>query len=508
MGLGHNVADCPTAIVCREKVACFPCCKFIFRSVSYEALRILPTTALLETTEEESILNQHWKHLDEVRKVWEESCSSRRIVTEFLADKEIGKKRLASMPDRVTNTINVMAESKETRYRPPPACRPTVINNYEGDLSTTSAWWTAWKDFLFVKHLLVLTKRGVESKRPCEMLEPIRASKYPAVTPAEEQMSLPLQTLFLAIFDAILVHLMNTISPCGDWQLIKSTICQELVRGKPSKTVDILSQVYGDVDVMCLQEAAAVFVEHIKSQSSLASSHILVVPEKLDGKRDQNCLVLLKRSTFGDCKEVTEEVLRRFQGGKAPPFMDGDLTVVEARHLQSDQRYAVVSFHGDSSGLLTIPTVEALHACKEDPSSGLSEHRFLLGLDANVFEDAEIGGDKQSFKEFVEKFNALGMSSCFGPDPDVANCRTTCNSRTFLQTQLQKGLPYEMRILKSDQNPKDTILFYKDHFKLAQEEPTKDNTAKMRYMEATLFPTMDFPSDHGIVATVLSTRKA
>jgi hypothetical protein len=40
-----------------------------------------------------------------------------------------------------------------------------------------------------------------------QMLQKIKRSKYPDVTPQEEEDSLPLQTMCGAIFDAILVHM-------------------------------------------------------------------------------------------------------------------------------------------------------------------------------------------------------------------------------------------------------------------------------------------------------------
>ena len=50
------------------------------------------------------------------------------------------------------------------------------------------------------------------------MIVPLRRSKYPSVTEEEEHMSLPLQLLSLAIFDSILVYLMNSIAPTT-WQV-------------------------------------------------------------------------------------------------------------------------------------------------------------------------------------------------------------------------------------------------------------------------------------------------
>ena len=75
---------------------------------------------------------------DNVRSYWDTDFKNRNIISQFMKDPELGSKRLASMPDRITNTINV-ANSPE------PVCRPTVINMYDGDLSTMDKWWDAWE---------------------------------------------------------------------------------------------------------------------------------------------------------------------------------------------------------------------------------------------------------------------------------------------------------------------------------------------------------------------------
>ena len=46
-----------------------------------------------------------WTGLDQVRDIWEKDFQHRHIVSSFLQDKALGKKRLVSMPDRLTNTI-------------------------------------------------------------------------------------------------------------------------------------------------------------------------------------------------------------------------------------------------------------------------------------------------------------------------------------------------------------------------------------------------------------------
>ena len=48
-----------------------------------------------------------WTGIDAVERMWLNDYSQRRIISTFLKDVSIGEKRLTSMPDRVTNTINL-----------------------------------------------------------------------------------------------------------------------------------------------------------------------------------------------------------------------------------------------------------------------------------------------------------------------------------------------------------------------------------------------------------------
>jgi len=110
-----------------------------------------------------------------VRPYWETDFQNRNIISGFMKDEELGSKRLASMPDRITNTINVLG-SKE------PVCRPAVINMYGGDLSTTDKWWKSWEAFMFDEALTIKTRDGEMVKKPYEMLQGISKAKYPAIT--------------------------------------------------------------------------------------------------------------------------------------------------------------------------------------------------------------------------------------------------------------------------------------------------------------------------------------
>lgn len=82
----------------------------------------------------------------------------------------------------------------------------------------------------------------------------------------------------------------------------------------------------------------------------------------------------------------------------------------------------------------------------------------------------------------------------------MADCCTTCNARTFLQPQLNKAIKKADKLSKGDVNPKDHILVQRSAFDVAS--CIKDNTGERRYVEKECFPSLAFPSDHGVVAAV------
>ena len=96
-----------------------------------------------------------WSGFEETKKMWESDFSKRKIISEFVKDPLLGKKRLISMTDRVTNTINVDKDSQ-------PLTRPTVINCYDGKtldgsvvtLDSIKSWWPAWLEFILKQRFL------------------------------------------------------------------------------------------------------------------------------------------------------------------------------------------------------------------------------------------------------------------------------------------------------------------------------------------------------------------
>jgi len=423
---------------------------------------------------------------ESVESFWKDDLRKRKIVSGYMKDPLLGSKRLMSMPDRVTNTINVAGSDV-------PVCRPTVINMYDGDLSTLDIWFDAWTSFMFEKKLVIPPEN--KEQIPYQMLLPIKKAKYPDITEEEEKVSLPLQTLCGAIFDAILVHMMNTVSKPDVWQPLKRKMVDALNKQKVPKTLSILEQTYKISDIIMLEEVSAALIQLAKS-SALGKIYHIIAPADMDPARDQNSVLLLNKYTFprGKLSEITAEVKSNFPKNVDVPVAAGDILVITTQDRKRNQ-YVLASFHGDTNGLATIPVLNAIVKTKE--SLNLQKSRLIFGLDANTYEKG-VPGKKQDVLEFGKAYTSHGLTSCWGDEPNPANY-TTFNARTYLQPQLNKACKSNEKRTCGDVNPKDFILFGKDTFSVLK--TWKDNTGNNVYVEDMAFPTLNFPSDHGLLST-------
>lgn len=127
-------------------------------------------------------------------------------------------------------------------------------------------------------------------------------------------------------------------------------------------------------------------------------------------------------------------------------------------------------------------------------------HKLVFGLDANTYEKAT-PGKTQDVLEFAAAYRRELYTSVWGDVPNPKNY-TTFNARTYLQPQLNKAARKDELTSKGDVNPKDFILFSPTDYSV--QRTWKDNTGHRKYVEGMVFPTLDFPSDHGVLSAVLS----
>jgi len=267
-----------------------------------------------------------------------------------------------------------------------------------------------------------------------------------------------------AIFDAILVHMMNTVSEPETWQGLKRTMVEKLNKQKVSGTLDILDKAYSTSDIITLQEVSIAFIEAVKN-SSLGSKFWISGPSDFDATRDQNSAVLLLKETFphGMKEEITDNIISAFPKDVDVPIAKGDINAWTSTD-KDNVPYLIVSFHGDTNGLATIPVCKAVvKTMQSDPK--LAAHKLIFGLDANTYEKVAKG--KQNVVEWGDAYLKEGLTSCWGDKPQPSNY-TTYNARTYLQTQLNKACKSEEKRKCGDVNPKDFIIFSKNDFNVVQ----------------------------------------
>mmetsp|Transcript_123825 Transcript_123825/g.228207 ORF Transcript_123825/g.228207 Transcript_123825/m.228207 type:complete len:324 (-) Transcript_123825:89-1060(-) len=308
-------------------------------------------------------------------------------------------------------------------------------------------------------------------------------------------MSIPLQTLCMAIFDAVLVHIMSSLSPDGRWQDIKKSMVESMITKKDELVLDILRQTCAGVDIICLQEVALSFKAML--QSALGSEYEVLSPCH-ESKNNQNSFIMVRNATFpkGSFTELTSSV-HEVLGGTAP-LEAGDIIAVSIADA-TGRKFLLASFHGDTNGLATKPVVKAVCEVLEKEAPG---HLLVFGMDANV--DLTPKKGVQDVEDFLEHCKAHSLTSCWPEDTGMADCCTVCNARTYVQPQINKAIKSSELLTKGNINPNDHILVQKDAFEVMG--IFKDNTGERRYVEKVPFPTLRFPSDHALVSVVLKSK--
>ena len=340
---------------------------------------------------------------------------------------------------------------------------------------------------MFETPLKIKTTSGVEEKIPYAMLQPIKKSKYPDITEQEEKDSLPLQTMCGAIFDAILVYMMNSVEKPDVWQPLKRTMVESLNKMKVPHTLEILEKTYIGSDIITLQEVSSSFVDQARS-SVLGENFHIIAPSNLDAVRDQNSVVFLNKKTFpkGSTKEITSLIEESFPKDTQVPVANGDILAITTSTVDGVP-LVVASFHGDTNGLATKPVVDAtVKAMTSSPT--LVSHRLVFGMDANTYEHAK-PGKQQDVLDFASRYVEHGLTSCWGDTPNPRNY-TTFNARTYLQPQLNKACKQDEKREKGDVNPKDFILFGKKDFDVVQTWKVSQHCSVIsRCIESICFPT-------------------
>ena len=385
--------------------------------------------------------------IDDLHNVWSTHFRDRMAFAGFLNDAGLCHKRLLSMPDRVTNTIALADGS--TCYR------PTVINAYDGaDLSSIEVWWGRWLQYMFETPICIEnaaddTHVGLPEKPTlvCHLLSPLSRAKYPALTSDEEAHSVALQLLCLALLDAVLVHVANAAGR-AIWQPLRRTLADALIRDKDERVCEVMACSCADADVVFLQEASAALVTAARRHPVLSARFALLAPRNLDARRNQNSLILVRRDAFDAAgwADATADVLDMAEGRWVAP---GDLLAASVAGSDG-RRWLLVSFHGDSCGLMTQPLLAAVDDAARARYPG---HALLVGLDANPRSRPAAGGGWRagagagcggggggmSFEDFLA---ARRLASMWGSvsSSETAGLATTCSARTLLQVELgRKG---------------------------------------------------------------------
>ena len=109
--------------------------------------------------------------------------------------------------------------------------------------------------------------------------------------------------------------------------------------------------------------------------------------------------------------------------------------------------------------------------------------------------------DNSRVQEMLESIQRSYSQKDLG---DISNREIIRTIKKHFQVNRIESVPMDsvdIKREKGDVNPKDFIVFPKGDFSVVK--TWKDNTGKKEYIEDMAFPTLEFPSDHGLLATIL-----
>eukprot|EP00485_Elphidium_margaritaceum_P007407 CAMPEP_0202688346 /NCGR_PEP_ID=MMETSP1385-20130828/3875_1 /ASSEMBLY_ACC=CAM_ASM_000861 /TAXON_ID=933848 /ORGANISM="Elphidium margaritaceum" /LENGTH=577 /DNA_ID=CAMNT_0049343297 /DNA_START=18 /DNA_END=1751 /DNA_ORIENTATION=+ len=412
-------------------------------------------------------------------------------VDAFLCNKHVGQHRLISWPDRLLNTI----DDKHGGF----VYRPTPINYYPTKFADKADWFAQWLAFMRDTGIDILVNQKNNKY----------ADGYQKAGLGDADDFLFINVVLLCVFDAILVFMLFEIERQSNinWQDLKMQCHKILNKDKLMNTVGILNRVYGDCDVLFLQEVRNNFVDAIGADNELKAKYQIVFPQE-KSKNNQTSIVCLKKTCFGaeaKIEEVSQEFYDCYKG--SVKIGKGDLIALKV----SKPNLMLVSFHGDTGGLATADVLSVIDEVVKE-KEWRATHKLVIGLDANTYYDEFVGDKKDKFYscgECNELLKRLSMAHCFDYDALPQHHTSNC-PRTYLQPQLNKAVKRSDMHNKfvSFRSPKDYIMFYRDQFTLNADQTMLDNTGNKHYngdVEYVL-PAQRFPSDHAIVSTKLTMK--
>ncbi len=336
-----------------------------------------------------------------------------------------------------------------------------------GDVHT---WWSLWKAYMFNTEVEVGGRRFANV---LAMLEIIPRAKYPALSEEEELSSIPLQAFCLALFDAVLTHLLSRVAP-HTWQPVRRALHKALFEDKVASSIAILRARYAHADVIFIQEAAEDFAA--RAAQGLPD-HFLLRSAGADGRRPQLSLILVHRAVFAiaSAVDVTARVVAKLPPRSVAP---GDLCAFLLRPRGRGPPHLLASFHGDSDGHCTAPALAALCAAARELAPG---HVLLVGLDANAPAEQPHPAAPQPLAtsaapSFAAVLTDLGLSSCWDGACDRAGLWTSFRARTALQPQLHKAVPPAAARGRRHLRLRDWIVFA--GARLAVRDVARDNTGR------------------------------
>jgi hypothetical protein len=409
-------------------------------------------------------------HIQRMRDYYDHYLRGRKAFEGMITDKAFGTERRLSWPDRFVS--NIPCFGSVAWARPCVTTHFVEFKGPEGNINEggVSGWFNnTWIPMMF-NHALP----------PDQTPAAMRLRPYPeryGVHPSIAAGGIPLQLLFLAIYDAALLHACFQTMP-ETWHKAHAQAVTS-IRSKDHKLIKVVQDLMECTDILGLQECSA---RHRAAFTRALPPHFEVVDSAAsDQKRDQNSIIIFNKKRFEMCVDVTDKV----EECLTPDVQleGGDLLCLVLRNCTTNQLHFVVSFH--DSVRTAAAVARAVYQLRIDTES---DANIILAMDANT--------TTKAYAPFVNSLtHDCGFVSSWAGNSQfhqgTAGHCTTNNVRSALQPQGHKAF-------ERNCHPKDLVMIERATMKV--EDAVTEQNDDLAHAH---WPNDLWPSDHAAVVVAV-----
>eukprot|EP00927_Polykrikos_kofoidii_P070956 TRINITY_DN6730_c2_g2_i2.p1 TRINITY_DN6730_c2_g2~~TRINITY_DN6730_c2_g2_i2.p1 ORF type:complete len:741 (-),score=82.69 TRINITY_DN6730_c2_g2_i2:141-2363(-) len=409
--------------------------------------------------------------------------------------------------------------------------RPSVIGASVQPLLDVRRWWKQWTHFMFEDKRIIISFHPLTPGHVDERITVAQSLSVVNVVDGSalaKDLQLPLhsgkneteslnkafQLLSLAVYDAILVHIMSSVSVYFNFsrrlESMRASLVKDRVLKRSNRALAILVDMYDDTEVFLLQRVRESF-KWSALKSRLGNNYHIVLPRVRNRTQTRaNCFgsaIILSKVVFNinSITDFTEDVLRQLEsdGSKFVVVEPSEIMAIKVV-ASDDAEYIFVSFSTSGRSMSVQKVLSAIG--RVTSRTDLKSRPLIVGVDTGLRLASTtrriVEKGHTEMIEYVKTFDPP-LQSGFGNGFPM----TSLHIHTFLQPRLSQAVPVqdsERLMLNFKEYPVATDhIFFDSLCFSARGDMHRDNTGERHYNDSGLIQSASFPFEHALLRLTL-----